>query len=58
MRNAGLSATVSPRALIIFAPIDGSFAQRGHEAPAHLHQLALAGALSRTIGTGCIGAML
>ena len=53
-----LVATVSPRALIILAPIDGSFAQRGTRPQRTCASSRAPCALTRTIGTCCIGAML
>ena len=61
LRNAGFSATVSPRALASFAAIDASFAQEGSRP--HLTRAASSRASGarqgwRTMRMSCVGAML
>ena len=57
LRNAGLSPTVSPRALMSSEKALGSLTQAGIS-PQRTSANARAPLTSRTIGTGWVGAML
>jgi len=58
VRNDGLSASVSERALIIRLPIAGSFAQRGTSPQRTSTSSRSPAGVCRMTGTSCIGAML
>ena len=57
LRNAGLSSTVSPRALIMSETVFGSFTQDGMN-PQRIKLKDRRPSARRTTGIGCVGATL